>query len=121
MTRTTDAKVWSNDTERRTLRGLFQVISLLRERDKEMPAQQMLVLLYIALNEGTTQRDLCRDLDMPVSTSSRNVAALSTVHRLGKEGLGLVTWAEDPQDRRAKLLALTLKGRAFMRKVFEAA
>jgi DNA-binding MarR family transcriptional regulator len=79
-----------------------------------MPVQQQLVLCHVALNEGTTQRDLCQALDMAVSTASRNIASLSEVHRLGKPGLGLVTWIEDVQDRRSKLLMLTPKGRAFV-------
>ena len=82
-----------------------------------MPVQQQLVLCHIALNEGTTQRDLCQALDMAVSTASRNIAALSEVHRLGKSGLGLVTWTEDVLDRRSKLLMLAPKGRSFMRRI----
>ena len=118
-THTKNAPVWSSDDERRTLRGVFHVVGLLYDQHKEMPAQQMQVLFYVALNEGNTQRELCRDLGMPVSTASRNVAALSHVHRLGKEGLGLVTWVDDPEDRRAKLLTLTSKGQALMRKVLQ--
>jgi DNA-binding MarR family transcriptional regulator len=114
------APVWGqNDTERRGLKGLFQVIGLLREQHQEMPAQQMQVLFYVALNEGAAQRDMCRDLDMAVSTASRNIAALSPLHRLGKPGLGLVTWVDNPNDRRAKHLKLTSAGRAFVRRVLD--
>lgn len=84
-----------------------------------MPVQQMLVLTYIALHEGCTQRDLSKELEMPSSSSSRNIAALSSVHRLGKEGLGLVSWTDDPRDRRAKLLHLTEKGRTLMLRLID--
>ena len=117
----THTPVWGeNDLERRTLRGLFQVIGLLREQAVDMPAQQMLVLIYVGLHEGCAQKELVRDLALPNSTASRNVAALSEVHRLGKPGLGLVTWVEDPEDRRSNHLYLTVKGRHFLRKVLDA-
>lgn len=112
-------KEWTDDAGRHLMRAMFNLFGKLRELDAEMPVQQMLVLQYIALHEGCTQRDMARDLDMPSSSSSRNIAALSTVHRLGKEGLGLVTWVDDPLDRRAKLLLLTEKGRTVMRRLIE--
>lgn len=111
---------WLNDENRRSLRGLFQVFERFRELEGEMPIQQILVLTYVALNEGKTQRELQDALNMPSSTTSRNIAALSEVHRLGKPGLGLVTWVDHPTDRRSKLLQLTPKGRAFASKVVAA-
>ncbi len=112
---------WADDTQRRTLHRILQMVGLLRDRDKEMPAQQMQVLFFIALHDVSTQRDMFRDLAMPVSTASRNIAALSQVHRLGKHGVGLVSLVENAQDRRSKLLALTPKDRTCMRKIIDAA
>ena len=83
-------------------------------------ALPLLVFCWIALNEGGLQRDMCDALAIPVSTASRNVAALSEVHRLGKPGLGLVTWTESKQDRRAKLLGLTSTGKMFARSLLSA-
>lgn len=108
-----------NDDERRIFRRLNSILGAFRTQDGEMPVQQMMVFCWVALNEGGVQRDLCTALDMPVSTASRNIAALSPVHRLGKPGLGLITWVESPHDRRAKLLMLTEKGRAFARQVLD--
>ena len=51
---------------------------------------------------------------MASSTSSRNIAALSNVQRLGKPGLGLIDWVDSPKDRRVKLLYLTPKGHKFV-------
>lgn len=113
-------KTWiKSDEERRTFRRLNSILHLFRGQDGEMPIQQILTFCWVALNEGGVQRDLCSALDMPHSTASRNIAALSTVHRLGKPGLGLITWVESPDDRRAKLLMLTEKGRAFARQVLD--
>jgi DNA-binding MarR family transcriptional regulator len=108
------SQAWtSEDEERRQFRRIYSLLLRFRGEDGEMPVQQMLVFCWVALNEGGVQRDLCEALDMPNSTASRNLAALSDVHRLGKQGLGLVTWTESKQDRRVKLLCLTKKGKAF--------
>lgn len=94
---------------------LFKTMKKMRLLDSDMPLQQILVLLYIASKgKGCTQGELKDHLDMAASTASRNIAALSKVHRLGKEGLGLIDWHEDLLDRRVKRLHLTPKGRQFM-------
>lgn len=112
------AAAWElSDEDRRVMRRLNSTLGLFRVQDAEMPLQQMIVFCWVALNEGKTQRELCDALKMATSTSSRNIAALSPVHRLGKPGLGLVTWVDSPTDRRAKLLMLTDKGRAFAEQV----
>lgn len=108
---------FADDTARLKFRSIFSLLSRFRTLDKEMPVQQMLVFCWVALNEGRTQRELCVSLDMPSSTASRNLAALSKVHRLGKEGLGLIEWREDPMDRRSKLLWLTTKGQQTITKL----
>jgi DNA-binding MarR family transcriptional regulator len=107
----------TDDEDRRALRRLNSVLLQFKMQDAEMPIQQMLVLMWVAMNEGGVQRDLCAALDMPNSTASRNLAALSPIHRLGKPGLGLLTWEESLEDRRAKLLKLTPQGRTFMRQL----
>lgn len=111
------AETFDTAQDRKQFRSLFSVVTQFRDLDSEMPVQQMQVLCWVALNEGKTQRDLRTSLDMPSSTSSRNIAALSKVHRLGKEGLGLIDFVDDPEDRRAKRLWLTPKGRAFINKL----
>lgn len=108
---------FASKEERQRFRGIYTLIGRFRDLDGEMTVHQMLSLLWVALNEGRTQRDLRAALDLPSSTASRNLAALSKVHRLGKEGLGLIEWVEDPEDRRAKLIYLSPKGRAFVNQI----
>jgi DNA-binding MarR family transcriptional regulator len=110
---------WKNEEERRYLRSILRVMERLRTLDAEMPMQQAVVLLHVILNEGTTQRDAAHALGMATSTVSRNIAALSSVHRLGRQGHDLLTWVEDPADRRAKRLQLTAKGRTFARQIID--
>lgn len=106
-------------SEKGEIKGIYKTLIRFREVDGEMPVQQMLVLLFVAANEGSTQRDLTQALDMAASTASRNLAALSKVHRLGRAGHGLIDWKEDVLDRRVKRLHLTPRGRQFMKELLE--
>lgn len=99
------------DVNRSQFRSIFQIMSILRDLDADMPINQATCFCWIVLNEGRTQVELRQDLEMASSTSSRSLAALSKVHRLGKPGLDLIEWVENPEDRRAKLLFLSTRGR----------
>lgn len=107
------------DSDRRSFRSIFTILNRLRELDENMPLAQAVVFAWAVLNEGKTQVDLRRDLDMVASTASRNLAALSKVHRLGKPGLDLIQWVENPDDRRAKLIYLTTRGQHLAAKLLE--
>lgn len=107
-------KDWIDADGKRVLRGLHTLFKALKEMDADMPVQQMVILTTIALNEGKTQAELLATLDIPNSTMSRNIAALSSLDRLNKPGLGLIMWVDHPTDRRAKHLWLTPKGRNFL-------
>lgn len=100
-----------NGEERVAASELLRIFDQLRIIDKDMPVQTMLVLFWVALNEGGLQRDMINDLDMPNSSASRNLSALSKTHRLGTPGLNLIEWKKDIMDRRTKRLALTPLGR----------
>lgn len=104
----------------RTLRSIFTLISKFRELEPDMPMTQAICFLWVCLHEGRTQVELRQALDMPSATSSRNLAALSKIHRLGKPGLNLIEWVENPDDRRAKLLYLTRRGKAIAETLTEA-
>lgn len=104
----------------RSVGEFFRTTKKLRALGNDVPLQQILVLLYISSKgSGCTQAEMREDLDMAASTASRNIAALSKVHRLGKEGLGLIDWRDDLLDRRVKRIHLTPKGRAFMKDLLD--
>lgn len=109
-----------SDSDLRTLRGFNRAIHLLRNGDKEMPLQQVMVLIYIGLREVASQRDMPEALGLPVSSISRNIGELSDAVIMGKQGLGLITWVVNPMDRRGKSLCLTPKGRTLIRRLLEA-
>lgn len=96
---------------------LIQLMETLRAIDPEMPAQTVLTFLYIAQEPNISMRDLQAKLGLASSSTSRNVAALSKHHKLGKEGADVVEAYEDPVDRRYKRVRLTGKGTALARRI----
>lgn len=79
--------------------------------DPEMPIQMLLMYLYVARYPGITMKDMGNRMDLSQASCSRNVAALSKVHRLGKPGLDVVEAHEDPVERRRKVTNLTPRGK----------
>lgn len=100
--------------ERWTLRALLGVFTDIKNVSQDMPVQQMVVLAAIAAKEGQTQTELMSSHGIARTTMSRTVAILSNIGYNGKEGLGLVYFADDPTDRRTVRLHLTAKGRMFV-------
>ena len=107
--------------DRRTLLKQLQVLNRFRELDAEMQMPQAVTLLTVALNEGISLSDLTERTRQATSSASRNVASLSTVHRKGKPGHGLVLNREDPFERRKKQHILTPKGLSFINQLIEIA
>lgn len=100
------------------LRGLYHSVQLFRDLDPELQSQTIVCFLLIAAAPtDIPMRDLQDTLDMPSSSTSRNVAALSKHHRLGRPGLDLVETYEDPEDRRFKRVRLTARGRALRSRI----
>lgn len=61
-----------------------------RKVDPDMPLQMAATFLVVANNEGVTMKELGDKLGISQSSCSRNVAALSKVHRLNKPGHDLL-------------------------------
>ena len=95
------------------LQNLYQAVQLFRDLDPELQTQTVVCFLLIAdARDDLPMRDLQTALNMPSSSTSRNVAALSRRHRLGRAGLDLVEAYEDLADRRFKRVHLMPKGKA---------
>lgn len=94
---------------------LLDVLQLLRRRlSKELPIQQVVLLLTVAEAPGITMRELMQELDMPQGTVSRNVKALShsVIWQEGvavPQGYGLLR--TQPSFNNRKVLAVYLTGR----------
>jgi DNA-binding MarR family transcriptional regulator len=89
---------------------LLKVEQLFRLTDEEVPAQLVTVFCYIASHNPCHMLAIQEDVGLSCNSVSRNTDWLSTTHRLGKPGMGLITKEVDPINARRKLVSLTPKG-----------
>lgn len=94
----------------KTLYKGYRFLEEFRKLDPEMPTQQAAAFLMVAMTPGITMKDMARKLGISQASCSRNVSALSEMHRLNKPGLDLVYAIEDPAERRRKIVNLTPRG-----------
>ena len=97
----------------------LKFLAALREIDPYLPTQTAECLLVVANRPGLAMAELANETGLAQSSCSRNVAALSKWHRLGKEGYDLVEAVDDPRERRRKIIFLTLKGQKLVQKVMQ--
>lgn len=92
---------------------LIHALELLRNLDKEIQAQKILIFLRVAEASGPIPMPKLQEmLDLSQAAVSRNVASLGELHWKKKRGgHGLVRSWDDPQNGRQKLVELTVAGR----------
>jgi DNA-binding MarR family transcriptional regulator len=91
-------------------RKAASIIEEFRKLNPEMQAQQMAIFLAVVAKPESTITDLANVTGHSTGTVSRNVAALSQIHRKGMPGLDILVAKEDIMDRRNKRISLTPKG-----------
>lgn len=89
-----------------------KTLGRLREIQSDFPASALHCLILVIMDEGITQLDVSKKLDLPRSTTSRCMRLLSDRLEPGKEGMGLIEFRLDPSDYRFKGAFLTPKGKA---------
>ena len=90
---------------------MLQAVEAFRQFDPEMPAQTISVFLAIAYHGEISMARLKTLLGIAQSSVSRNVSMLSATTRHGKPGPNLLRSWENPDNRREKLVTLTVQGR----------
>lgn len=103
---------------------MLEVVKFIRETVcRELPIQQLHILLVVANQEGITSTELCKELDMQSGSLSRNMKMLSRFSERNADG-GMVVSGHDLIDPRVdlynrKMLAyyLTSKGRQFVNNI----
>lgn len=106
-------------TDDRAVR-LQNVMRRLRGLDREVPAQVLQCLFYIAARDNCHKQALEEDLKMTTASASRNTDWLSQSHRIKHAtGLGLITKEQDPDNRRRIQLKLTPAGRDLMDELYD--
>jgi len=109
-----------------SIRRLEAAVQYLRtEVYEEIPSQQIVLLLAVAMEEGITQYQLGINLGMPPGTVSRNVKMLGqwgardAKGSLSMKGFNLLDTRPDVEERRRMAVFLTPKGRALIMKLTE--
>lgn len=90
---------------------------MLRTQHREIPAQAVTVLLYVASHNPCHKQAIEEDQCLTTASCSRMVAFLTDGFvRPGVKttGLGLIQKTTDPSDKRRHLLSLTPKGEHFV-------
>src|SRR4051812_50074300 len=87
----------------------IMILNEFRKLDPELPTQIALVLMLIAQKPGISFKELVQQTGLGKSSVFRHVAALSEQY-----GKGLITFWEDPMDRRGKGAKVTTKGQSFV-------
>lgn len=95
----------------------LRAFEVLRWLEREVPAQLVSTLLYVASHNPCLKKTLEKDLRLTTSSASRLTDWLSEYHRLGKPGLGLITKSKDPTDYRLVVLKLSPKGEAIIQQM----
>lgn len=96
---------------------MCRVMNLLRMLDKEVPAQALAVLFYIASRDNCHKTAIEEELRMPNSSCSRNIDRLSKWHRLNKPGMDLVIKEVDPSNRKRLQLKLNHRGHELIKQI----
>lgn len=108
-----------NAMPKATIGEAIRVFEEFRKLDLEMQMQTALIFLLIAKNEGCTLRDLERETGLTSASVSRNVMALSDTNRRGDPGHNLIVARVSPEDKRARNLFLTTKGKHVLNTILE--
>lgn len=103
------------------LRSLVTGLYRFNQFDPKMQVSTILVLLEIAAAEARgdeiTVQDLEQRIGLKSGTASRNVYYWEAGHPDMRGGHGMVSVRIHPIDRRKRLLAMTTKGKAFLKQL----
>jgi len=92
---------------------VLESMERLRAYGDGMTFNAMLVLMYVAENEGINVSELAQICRLTEATASRSARALASPESPGAmpPALGLIELRQDPYDGRGRLLYLTAAGR----------
>lgn len=96
---------------------LEKCLSILGEIDNELQIQTLRAFLFVAHRGTCTQKDVELGLGYTNSSASRNISYWTERRFDKKKGKGFIIRAEDPDDRRFKILSLTENGKSFFQKI----
>ena len=102
------------------LASLLTCWELLRTKHREIPAQAVTVLLYVASHNPCHKQAIEEDLNLTTASCSRMIDTISDGNgrsRVQTPGLGLVTKSSDPGNGRRIMLCLTSNGEELVHQI----
>lgn len=100
--------------EKDALRRLLTALAKARETLGHVEIQQLETLLYVAVEGEVGQQDVGTRLHLTKAAASRNVDSLSSWTPKKEKGPGFVDSADDPANRRYKVVRITPQGQRFV-------
>jgi hypothetical protein len=100
-----------SDEERKALKHLAEVLQDFIKLRPNMPMHQLIVMLYVALDEGKSLKHYSQVTEYPTSSVSRTFLDNGPKMRTGEEGLGLLEARQSAHSLREYETHLTVKGR----------
>lgn len=98
---------------------LCRIHELFRMQDTEVPGQLVSVFCFIASHNPCNLQTIEKALGMSPNSTSRNTDWLSSHHRLGKPGMGLIVKKRDYLNQRRRIVELTPKGHMMVNQIKE--
>ena len=98
---------------------ICRIHELFRTKDVEVPGQLVSVFCFIASHNPCNMQVIEDGLGLSPNSTSRNTDWLSTHHRLGKPGMGLIVKKRDPFNGRRRVVELTKEGHEMIAKIKE--
>lgn len=98
--------------DREEMKRLIKLLEFLSQYNDRMELQQILIAAYCFFlgDDERTPKNLRELLELPSSTTSRNMAAIGEYGIRGTPGYRWIETHEDPQQRNRKLIKVTPKG-----------
>lgn len=97
--------------------SLLEAWEALRVLHREVPAQAVTCLLYVASHNPCHKQAIEEDQGLTTASCSRSIDFLCDNNRLRTPGLGLVHKYLDPTNRRRYYVKLTPEGEALMARI----
>jgi DNA-binding MarR family transcriptional regulator len=98
---------------------ICRIHELFRTLEVEVPGQLVSVFCYIASHNPCNLQAIEKELGLSSNSTSRNTDWLSSHHRLGKPGMGLIVKKRDPFHGSRRIVELTDKGYEMVDKIKE--
>lgn len=114
------------DATQRTLENspmlpkLARSLAAFHQLKPDLKLDQVMILLAVARSPGITTAGLVVEVGITQVSVSRSTNALSSLHRNGSPGLGLIDMRPDPAESRRHCFHLTKRGLAVVGAVLEA-